>query len=55
MSGDRIATGITSGIIVRAGLRGLAAAAAVALVVYGFSAYLDPAVYLSALSVFALC
>ncbi|HSK41899.1 MAG TPA: hypothetical protein VK943_19190 [Arenibaculum sp.] len=39
----------------RVALRGLAAGTAAVLILYTFSAYLDPAVYVSALSVLALC
>jgi hypothetical protein len=39
----------------RFALRGLAAGAVAAIVVYSFTAYLDPAVFLPLLSVSAFC
>jgi hypothetical protein len=44
-----------SGMVRRLALRGLTAGTTAVIVIYSFTAYLDPTVFLPMLSVFAFC
>jgi hypothetical protein len=45
----------SAGRVMRVALRNLGAGTAVAVIVYSFMAYLDPAVFIPALSAFTFC